>query len=182
MMFINGYLPYGMGFFYFFGKEIVLRLLTFFWREFFFSKRASLVNHQSLIFCVNFTNFKGYNSSWKRKLIKDDFSDQSDCLPLDFLVLKVTSQFLLLKVSLLISHILAARKEDSFLFAHTNFDYKVNQFWGKKCPTRLYYAAFFFCQSIFCHRRRSSIFSRKSKFYTYFILTTSLKIKVAFLC
>ena len=32
------------------------------------------------------------------------------------------------KVSLLISHILAARKDDSFLFAHTNFDYKVNQF------------------------------------------------------
>ena len=67
--------------FYLFGmeKEIVPRLLTFFWREFFFSKRASLVNHQSLTFCMNFTNFKGYNSSWKRKLIKDDFSDQSNC-------------------------------------------------------------------------------------------------------
>ena len=116
MMFINGYLPYGMVFFYFFGreKEIVLRLLTFFWREFFFSKRASLVNHQSLTFCMNFTNFKGYISSWKRKLIKDDFSDQSDCLPLDFLLLKVTSQFLLIKVSLLISHTLAASKRILF--------------------------------------------------------------------
>ena len=83
--------------FYFFGreKEIVLRLLTFFWREFFFSKLASLVNHQSLTFSMNFTTSNAtIYSSWKRKLIKDDFSDQSDCLPLDFLVLKVTSQFL----------------------------------------------------------------------------------------
>ena len=129
-MFINGHLPYGMGFFKFFwkGKGNSSQATDFFLAGVFFSKRASLVNHQSLTFCMNFTNFKGYNSSWKRKLIKDDFSDQSDCLPLDFLVLKVTSQFLLLKVSLLISHILAARKEDSFLFAHTNFDYKVNQF------------------------------------------------------
>ena len=78
---------------------------------------------------MNFTNFKGYNGSWKRKLIKDDFSDQSDCLPLDFLVLKVTtSQFLLIKVTLLISHTLAASKRISFLFAHMSFDYKVNQF------------------------------------------------------
>ena len=98
----------------FFGKGNSSQATDFFWREFFFSKRASLVNHQSLTFCMNFTNFKGYNGSWKRKLIKDDFSDQSDCLPLDFLVLKVTSQFLLIKVSLLISHTLAASKRILF--------------------------------------------------------------------
>lgn len=82
--------------FYFFwkGKGNSSQATDFFLAGVFFSKRASLVNHQSLTFCMNFTNFKGYNSSWKRKLIKDDFSDQSDCLPLDFLVLKVTSQFL----------------------------------------------------------------------------------------
>ena len=61
------------------GKGNSSQATDFFLAGGFFSKRASLVNHQSLTFCMNFTNFKGYNSSWKRKLIKDDFSDQSDC-------------------------------------------------------------------------------------------------------
>ena len=58
------------------GKGNSSQATDFFLAGVFFSKRASLVNHQSLTFCTNFTNFKGYNSSWKRKLIKDDFSDQ----------------------------------------------------------------------------------------------------------
>ena len=43
-------------------------------------------------------------------------------------------------------------KQESFLFAHMSFDYKVNQFWPKKMLNTIILRGIFFCQSIFCQR------------------------------